>query len=198
MKRYFLDRFCFLIGLWCVAEQTCHSDHSNLPLITSGCSSSWNCVSAVICMVAIFITKTHLYQAICFQLMKAQSHLPQAYNHTFHWFFICHVCASFKPSTVSMGTETDSHLLVMSIQSLTSPLFARACLSSNRLCCELSVFLLCWLSLSAVGKNSTLFYRISLACCWPLFIWGCWCFIAANLSSALLLSRNTWLGGFFL
>jgi len=84
----------------------------------------------------------------------------------------------------------------MSTQSLATPLFARACLSSNMLCCELSICVLALLTVFVSSRQTFNVIFVKITCLFMSLLMtitglGWWCFIAAILSSALLLSRNT-------
>ena len=132
--------FCFLTGLSCDAEETCLSDHSTC-LWSNQYLALWEMLRI---LSFLWLQYSPLRLAlVSVDLLSSNGNsvtLASDKQSNFSLVFICPVGVSLKPNTVSMGTETDSHLLVMSTLSLAHSLFARACLTSNKVCCELSVF----------------------------------------------------------
>ena len=173
MKRYFnfLDRFVswyFCDALNRLVSQTTQlaSDHVRIYLFRETL-----CIPCYLYGCNIYHENWHLFQSICFQLMKAQSHLPQTNNQTFHWrLSVVSVCQSSQARfqweqkltrTVCLSCQ-HSHCHTHSLHVL-------VCLPTwcvvNSLCpCFVDVRVLCVIcvlalltvvSLSAVGINST-------------------------------------------
>ena len=132
--------FCFLTGLWCDAEETCLSDHSTC-LWSNQYLALWEMLRILSFLWLQYSPlRLTLVSVDLFSTNESSVTLASDKQSNFSLVCICPVGVSLKPNTVSMGTETDSHLLVMSTLSLAHSLFARACLTSNKVCCELSVF----------------------------------------------------------